>query len=498
MKIQKKSHKIRDFIFIIICLLAMLIPSLTMIFSSSRWQDASASEVVAAPTLTKDGKINKNFLPETGKYFEHHFPLRGKMISALAHLESTIFSTSPTDQVVIGKEGFLYYSGTINDYLGRKQLSDSGIENAAYNLKLLEENLSAKGVQLLVAIAPNKNTLYPQYMPSRYLAGARENSNLTRLQNALKNKEIKYVDFTQLFSDSKNVRYLKTDTHWDNQGAYLGAEHILNTWKIPNIAAKPKWQLGSGFIGDLQTMLYPTSKAKEPNWEATGLNSAEPASNKLWHYIAADARPDAPADVTANLFQTVGAGQKNLYVFRDSFGNALVPMLSPNFHIANYSKLVPYDISAALRTQPDFILIERTERHIAFFATTPPELSIPEPPLTNYELRPAPAPLSNTISVQQSENFAVLDGLIPPDYQNSDTEVHARIINYGANPQESTATYYKGFKITTKEGSDYGYRFYIDNNLIRMADKVEFYMTSKSLGKFAYLIETMPKNLSTN
>ena len=57
------------------------------------------------------------------QYLSKNFGLRTEVISFYTKFQDQMFSTSFVDNVVIGKEGFLYYKDTIDDYCGTNKMS---------------------------------------------------------------------------------------------------------------------------------------------------------------------------------------------------------------------------------------------------------------------------------------------------------------------------------------------------------------------------------------
>ncbi|KXB79681.1 hypothetical protein HMPREF1862_01718 [Varibaculum cambriense] len=472
---RAKNSLMLSFLTLGLCL--MLIPAVSHLLPIKKWQEPSQEAKVAAPSLTESsGELNINYLQDAGTYLEKTFPFRGHMIAAAATLKSGIFSSALTDQVVIGKDGYLFYADSLDDYRGVNRLSSRGIDNAATNLKILGDQAQAQGIKFAVALAPNKNTLYGQFMPSRYRVAGFEQSNLNRLQNRLGSLGVPYVDLTKKLKSSKEVLYQKTDTHWSYKGAYSGADYLLDQLQVENLAKNPQWKLGEGFVGDIERMQDPTSTVSEPNWRAEGINDLQDFQGNLWKYLG-----DKP-DTTADLFETKGQGTENLFMFRDSFGNSLVPVLSPSFASAHYSKLIPYDATYAFSLEPDILVVERAERLIPFFATEPPAMASPASTLAPYKLIDTAG--KTKASFKKNGIFKVIDGTIPARQRQADVEVFARVTTPGKDSQVQD---YRGYRRSVTNEShrivnDFGYRFYLPEVQVPKGADIKIYAVSKQFG----------------
>ena len=152
---MKKSY----IAYIALIIIALMVPFVGMSF----WMTTKTTEnkeLSQWPQLIEDGKFNTDYLEEAGTYFEEHMAFRLQMLTANSAIWGKIFHTSTTDQVIVGKDDWLYYGGTVNDYTGRDLLSDRELYDVVYNLSLVQDFVEKNGSQFLLAVVPNKNTLY--------------------------------------------------------------------------------------------------------------------------------------------------------------------------------------------------------------------------------------------------------------------------------------------------------------------------------------------------
>lgn len=71
--------------------------------------------------------------------------------------------------VIAGKDGWFFYLGdkTINEYQGTNPYTSNELRDLGNSWDALNSQLQQKGIMLVVLIAPDKNTIYPQYMPDQ-------------------------------------------------------------------------------------------------------------------------------------------------------------------------------------------------------------------------------------------------------------------------------------------------------------------------------------------
>ena len=101
------------FIFLSICPVAGI-----LVFGQSK---AVANEAQTKPPrlFRSDGSFNTAVTKDITDYVADHFAFRNQLINAWAELNSTVFRISAEEQVILGTDGWLYYSSTADDYMGR-------------------------------------------------------------------------------------------------------------------------------------------------------------------------------------------------------------------------------------------------------------------------------------------------------------------------------------------------------------------------------------------
>ncbi len=177
----------------------------------------------ANETLSPPPRLGLTLLNACADYVADRFALRQQMISLWSLINEKLLRTSAEEQVILGSDGFLYYSDTLGDYTG-VSLTDGELEQIARRLAELQRALEAEGKRFVFTVAPNKNSLYPEHMPARY-PNRHENSNAVRLAPILERYGVNYVNLFDVLSDE--LLYYRTDTHWTPKGAALGADAIL-------------------------------------------------------------------------------------------------------------------------------------------------------------------------------------------------------------------------------------------------------------------------------
>lgn len=428
-------------LFIAACMIVCFVPFAGMTLSVSD-EPVGNEQKAQLPNITKeDNAFNEMYFQELGSYFEKSFAFRPEIISADAEIQSYLFETSNLDSVITGNDGWLYYSSTLDDYLGRNLLSERSINNIAYNLKITQNYVEQNGAKFLFTVAPNKNSLYPQNMPYYYSAKASDDKNIYHLEKALKNSEVSYCDLFEVFENQDETLYLKQDSHWNNKGAFLAYNNILDSLgKIHNDYSNVQITKEKDFYGDLAQMIYPASVKPEYNYYYDISQSYSYTTNTTSVEEAIIKTENSKAGGT-------------LYMYRDSFGNALLPFFANAYGNAKFTKAFPVNVAVDMLTEkPDTVIFEIVERNLSWFASSPPVLPSPEISAENSVETDA------KINVAVSEvNLTLLElsGTVDSQSCDENTEIYVT-----AKDKNGNSRTFQAFRVTD-ENTDCGFKAYI-------------------------------------
>ncbi len=313
--------------------------------------------------IDENKKLNVNFTTELDDYLSEHFSFRTDVVSVFSSLKYSVFNESLEEQVVAGKDGWLYFSKTLDDYTGKNLMSDYEIDSLVKTLDIIDEYIESKGAEFVFVVAPNKNSVYPQYMPY-YFTKTQSNSNLDILNEKNKDKNY-YLNIKSGLVDSKELLYHKTDTHWNNLGAIYCYNAIMKKFNKDYIdylesgySVKCNWQ------SDLNTMLFPKKELYD--------NQVEFNKKTDFEYIS---KFRSVEDL--NIETTTKNGTGKLLMYRDSFTNALLPFLSSNFEYSKFTRVLPYRLNELETTDYDYVVIEIVERNLTEILKSAPILQSP-------------------------------------------------------------------------------------------------------------------------
>ena len=243
--------------FVVLFFALCLIPGLGMLILPEEENRANQVLTAEPDLLESDGSLNWSYFSEFQDYFADHFAFRQELITMNAEFLDTLFQTSNTDQVVIGKDGWLFYESTIGDYLNIPTMTERSAANAAISLSLMQEYAEKNGARFIFMVAPNKNSLYDEYMPDRYVP-LEQDGNWELMEDAMRAEEVDYLDLFALFGAADTVMYHGEDSHWNNMGAAYVQKAIMDAFGLTGTDYSQRdYEVRQDFKGALCAMLFP-------------------------------------------------------------------------------------------------------------------------------------------------------------------------------------------------------------------------------------------------
>ena len=376
-------------VFIAVCLALCLTLSVGMVFSGPSAAGANESLAEKPVLRDEDGVWNTEYLSDWAAYFRDRFFLRQELISLDHLLSSKLFGTSGDSGVILGKDGWLYYADTLEDFTGTNPMTDREIYAAAHNLRLMADYCAQNGRQFLFVIAPNKNSLYPEYMKD-YGAKA-EDSNAQRLMSLLTELDVPTADLFSAITEAGEQLYFAHDSHWNTKGAALGADVINAGFGIETNYYGGDFSQTVPHAGDLYTMLYPAFTDPEEDFVYGGSLDYE--------FTTSATRSDAI------VLRTESDGEGSLLAYRDSFGNLLFPFLADTYGTAQLARSTTYDLTK----EADYVLIELVERNLRYLIQNLPTMPAPETAIA------VPADIDGTLTVTAAKrgDYLQFKGQVP-------------------------------------------------------------------------------------
>lgn len=441
----KKSAVAAGSILYLLLVLGICIVPLLLFWLRPAENTTENRTMAALPEVWTAEGFNWNVLSEAGTYFTDHFFLRQEMVSINAGIRSEVFGISPVEDVIVGENGWLYYAATLDDYQHKNSISERALFNIAHNTALMQEYSEGLGKTFVFTIAPNKNSLYGENMPKRLRYQVAEKSDAQRLLPWLVRENVNYVDLFALFEEQEETLYYARDSHWNEKGAVLVYHTLLDACgKQHETFEEAELTRSEDYCGDLGAMLFPVGQSPEVRLQY-------PVED-TWHYLEGEKVEDQFIR-TAN-----EKGEGTLLMYRDSFGNSLLPYMAQTFSQTVFSRQVPYAMSDLVTYEPDILIVEKVERQLPTLGKVPPVMSAPI--RETEEAFVAANSTAATVNLSKGGGYWKLEGLVDPACMDTDSRIYVEVDDGGGTKL------YEAFCVSsadTKDGStnDYGYILYV-------------------------------------
>jgi hypothetical protein len=275
--------------------------------------------------------------------------------------------------VVKGQDGWFFYGddSALEDYAHAEPMTAEALANWRAAIIAARDWLRSRGVAYLVTVAPDKHVVYGEEMPAA-IVPVGDVSRADQLFTALQDTGLAVDVRPSLFEAKGRERiYHHTDTHWNDRGAIVAYQRIIEAVRARVPHTPPAWtrddfdpveRVTEGM--DLAGMMGLTRVLREEN---LALVPRRPRRARVVEPAGAAATDQEGRLVT----EIDDPSLPRAVIFRDSFVSPLVPFLSEHFSRAVYLWQNDFDANAVLTERPDVVIQEIVGRHLYGFIPSP-------------------------------------------------------------------------------------------------------------------------------
>ncbi len=312
-------------------------------------------------------------------WFDDHLPYKNQLQFINRALDLVVFHSLDSDQVLLGKDEWLFYKAAecIDNYRGIYSYSENELKEMEENLRFVWEWFQAKGIELVISIVPNKAEVYSRFMPDDIQVVNPVSLSQQAVEYIQQNTDVPVLydlDGLQTASERYQV-YCKYDTHWNYIGGYYGAKAILGLlgkklpectedmvveWSESVFKAAPQ-QRGTTY--DLSMMAglphlldvrrdkkYMVNYKPEVQYEFESLESF--------------------SDIDTMHYTSDAADQRRVMMVCDSFGNLDMPYIAKEFAECSCIHYSRCTLDFLTEQKPDIVIFQFVERQAQRFDQT--------------------------------------------------------------------------------------------------------------------------------
>lgn len=350
-----KQHSRIEIIFLTLFFIMLFIPMSNI--NKDKISEKENRTLATWKPFIINNQINYNFGKDFDDWFNDRFATK-YILTDLNNLSLFLNRSWQTNKVIKGRDGWLFFKrcGSIRNFQNLDLFSKEELEEITQYIESIDNYCKKRNKKFYFVITPDKNKIYGEFYP--YSIKKTNPDSKSRAFQLIKyleeNTSIKVIyPYEALHKEkSKNKPlYFKTDTHWNELGAYVAYKEIM---KVINSDNKLKMAtIGSisysKYSGDLNEMLTKRLKQKKE------IIPSIQVKNKSHTCLKTKDKHDVQE--CQNIY-----GKQSLLMYRDSFTISLIPLLAETFKHSKY--IWDYSANPQDIDNYDVIILETVERHL--------------------------------------------------------------------------------------------------------------------------------------
>ncbi|MBE0697002.1 MAG: hypothetical protein IH586_08760, partial [Anaerolineaceae bacterium] len=294
--------------------------------------------------------------------FQKNFWGNAALRKVYSGLRQYVFRDIYYDKVILGKNNWMNLSvpDSMDDYQRTNQFGTEDLKAIQTNLDDIYIKLKEQGILFLVVLPPDKNTIYPEYLPPQIPVIGK----LSRLDQLIayqkEHGQAPIIDLRPalLAEKKKGPVFYSTDTHWNPYGALAATREMIlplqekfPTLKVHDLTDYKKKE-GVQVLGDMALNSVPSAHTEEwfslesrydHNWVRFNISDQMPVIVSMVHKDSTLPRA---------------------VIYHDSF------MIWQYHFVADYFSKVTFiwsynvDLNFVKGEKPDVVFLECTERYL--------------------------------------------------------------------------------------------------------------------------------------
>lgn len=268
-------------------------------------------------------------------YLIDNLDIRNNAIRFHNRLSVFVFRSSPSPvKALVGKNGWLFMSGEeLKTFAGTELFTEAQLNEFKQEIIRRQKVIGSYNAKLLMAIVPNKANVYPEFMPDHLIKNERYGYG-EQMTRYLKANGFPVIDLYSILTQNKSGYdiYYRTDDHWNNLGAFIAANSIMEEMHsfYPKIAPLDTIKFPIKKIekkdGSIALMLNIEKEAVDHNYSPTPKEGFKSVLQKEKRYTVIKEFP-FPKEYE-QVYYKGDTALPNVLIIRDSYGKALVPYLA--------------------------------------------------------------------------------------------------------------------------------------------------------------------------
>lgn len=233
---MKNIRLIRDIVIFVLFVAIIALPILNFNRISGKISENENRYLATFPKLTdEEGNIVlEGFKTGFESWLNDNIGFRDQLVELYGKIKLNVFHDSPNSQVEKGKDGWNFYTlvNNMDIAYGNYPLTEDDIKILADMQQRISDYYTSKGIEYVLILPPSKVSIYPEYIASGDFTYTETPVDMVS-DYLEKNTTVKCISVKDdlIASKSEGQLYYKTDTHWNQRGAYVAYKSIIDGLK---------------------------------------------------------------------------------------------------------------------------------------------------------------------------------------------------------------------------------------------------------------------------
>lgn len=289
--------------------------------------------------------------------------------------------------IYVGTNGFMYYGQAINDYTGKSVMSETRLNKMVKMMNDRDSWAKDNGIKLYLVIAPNKSSVYPEYVPDKVKAADKTNADIV-IERLAAESTVEVIDLRQALINAKSeygdTMFYKYDTHWNNNGGFVGYTEIMRRIN-EDVAGAYTLKKSDYTITEHETYMkdmayylgyYSTYQDFGPVYTLTSGMTANIAgkgeADRHGQFRFCASWKDGYSDAVkyVRYVNHYNEGAPSVYMYRDSFSVGMLHYIKDSFHKSTFDWSYEFNKDELLQSGANVVIMEVVEKQLEEFVNT--------------------------------------------------------------------------------------------------------------------------------
>ncbi|NUB04360.1 hypothetical protein GBZ48_34735 [Azospirillum melinis] len=303
-------------------------------------------------------------------WLKDHFGFRNDLVLANNFIRVKVFGQSTSPLVVLGRNGWLFYTGehALEQTRGIDRFSPEELDRWIDVMERRQAWLAERGIPMLMVAIPNKERVYLEDLPA-WATQVNPESRMDQIVRRLAERRspLVFKDMTaDLVAAKKSMKvYLQADTHWTVDAAFTIGYRGIAEWiksvrpdfrPLATADMKQVRVMRQGVDLDLARMLGLTAVYQEEEIRYELLGSPKLRSNDT----------SMPNGIVQNILRADLPTAPTVVWFRDSFTIPMYSYIAESFRkaVITEHKGLRFDKALIEEQKPDVVVYQFVERSL--------------------------------------------------------------------------------------------------------------------------------------